>query len=374
MNTFLGRIKWRCFFPFFILMACVERIDFDLPSSASQIIVEGMISDQAGPYTVKVSNAMSLDTDSVYFIPVRKMKVKLYDDEGNTEQLVELNDGTYATEGLIRGKVGHSYHIELQTPDGKTFESESEKINPVGEVESIRYEFEARTADGEFGDARADVFNIYIDADGGTSDENYFRWKYTGTYKVLTNPELRRIWSEGFLLSDPLPCSGYVVAPGLGGGVLDKVAECTCCTCWANQYEAQPLLSDVQFAVNNKYKNVKVAEVPITSATFYDKYLIEVEQMSLTREAFEFFKLVRAQIEGAKSLFQPPSGELKGNIKATNSTDPVVGLFWATSVTSKSIFINRSEVPYNLQPIFFVTDDCTKYYPNASIIKPELWQ
>lgn len=93
----------------------------------------------------------------------------------------------------------------------------------------------------------------------------------------------------------------------------------------------------------------------------------------MSRKAFEFFKLIRAQKVGASSLFQPPSGEIKGNIKGINNAEPVVGLFWASSVRSKSLFIQRNEVPYLLPSIYFVPDACNKFYPNASTTKPALW-
>ena len=365
-------IKW--LMAFLVMSACVERIDFDVPPAEHLTMVEGMISDNPGPYTVKLSTAINLDADSLFRPPVRNAKIKLYDDEGKIEDFVEVSPGEYVTGGLIQGQVGHTYHIRIETSDGVTFESEPERINPGGEVEDIRYEFEARTIEESYGELPADVFNIYVDAYAGQGDENYVRWRFNGTYKVLTFPELHTIYLQGFELKDPLPCSGYIVTPAPGGGKLEQVAECSCCTCWAKHFESEPQLSDVQFVSGNQFRNIKVAEVPINQATFYDKYRVEVEQMSLSRKSYEFFKLVRAQKVGASSIFQPPSGEIIGNVHAINSTEAVVGIFWATSVRSKSIFIARSEVPYLLPPIYFATEDCTRYYANSSTDKPAFWE
>jgi len=374
-NNFFRRVKssWLILFP--LLMACVDRIDFDIPLTPSQIIVEGMISDGPGPYTVKISRALSLSIDSVAKSPIPNAKVKLYDDEGNVENLVEMDSGTYVTGGLIKGKVGHAYHIRLETPDGTIFESEPDSIQSVGEVQNIRYEYEARTTEKSYGTQKADVFNIFIDSYAGAESERYIRWRYTGTYKVTTNPELHWIWALGFPLKDPYPCSGWVVepsAPGGGGGLVQK-SECTCCTCWVNLYEEKPQLADGELIINDQFKNVKIAEAPIGPATFSDKFMVTVEQMSLSRKAYAFFKLVRAQKEGASSLFQPPSGEIKGNITATNSSQSVVGLFYATSITTKTMFIERDDIPYIPAPMPEVMYPCT-YYPNSSINKPQQWQ
>jgi hypothetical protein len=373
VNKRIIKLKFQWMFLFIGLSACVDQIDFRVPAANSLLVVEGMISDLPGHYEVKLSRAFSLN-DSAVQQPVEGANITLFDDQGNQENFTEIQSGVYNSSGIIRGEVGHRYFIRIQTINGNIFESEPDELKPVGEIQNFRYEYEARTKTEAFGEVKADVFNIYLDAHAGNSEENYVRWKYKGTYKVLTNPELRLKQIMEFTIKDPVPCSGYIVVPALYGGRLEQVSECTCCTCWASQYETAPLLSDGLFISNNEYKNLKIAEVPINAATFYDKFLVEVDQMSMSRKSFEFFRLVRAQKEGASSLFQPPSASITGNIKAINSSAPVVGIFWASSVKKKSMYIDRTAVPYPLPPIFYVTEACTDYYPNSTTTKPANWE
>jgi hypothetical protein len=372
-KNIFGKVKFKWLLAFVVISACVERIDFDVPPAQSQMVVEGSITDEPGPYTVTLSKALNLNSDSVFRDPITDANIKLYDDEGNVENFTEGSPGVYSTFGNIQGQVGHSYYIRIQTANGNVFESEPDQINPVGTVEEIRYQFEARTIKKETGDEKADVFKIYVDAKGASETATFTRWRFKGTYKVLTNPELRRVKIQEFTIMQPLPCSGYIVAPAPNGGRLEQIAECTCCTCWVNQFENTPQLSDEQLINGNQFSNILVGEVPINSSTFYEKYLVEVEQLSLSRKAFDFFKLIRAQKEGTSSLFQPPSGEIRGNIKAVNSNEPVVGIFWAAAKEYKSKYIYRNEVPYTLPPIVFVTEKCTDYYPNSTTTKPEIW-
>lgn len=378
----IGKIHVRNFRWFVAVMlvdACVERIDFEAPPAHSQLVVEGMITDNPGPYTVKLSRAFGLDADSIVSNPVQQAQIRLYDDLGNTEDFIETTPGVYRTSGIISGQVGRAYHIRIETPEGQVFESEPDRINPVGEVEDIRFEFEPRTVVESFGEVKADVFNIYVDsrtwAEAGT--EIYTRWRFTGTYEVITYPELHFTHTPPYSpYKNPFPCSGFILLPGPpgSGGTLMQVEDCTCCTCWANHFEETPQLSDTQLISGNEFRNVKVGEVPINNATFHAKYRVEVEQMSLSRTAFDFLKLVREQKENASSLFQPPSGEIRGNVKAINNNNPVIGLVWATSVTKKSIFIHRSDVPYPVTPIDFITLPCYDFYPNATATKPDNWE
>lgn len=377
MRTFLKyRLIWKrqWLAGLLLLLACVDPIDFEVPPAYEQIVVEGQITDAPGPYSVKISKAISISEEPETPEPIANAQVTLFDDKGSSEVLTSQGNGLYLTSGLIQGQVGNRYYIRIEV-DGEVFESEPDLLNPVGEVSEIRYEYEARMKSTPQGESRDDRFNIFIDASAGSLEQNFVRWRFTGTYKVLTNPELHETWLQGeFTYKTPLACSGYVVVPFIPGGKLEKRSECTCCTCWANHYETAPQLSDTQFVKDGKFNNIKVGEVPITTATFYDRYLVYVEQISLSRTAFDFFKLIREQKEGALSLFQPPSAEIKGNIHAVNNATPVVGIFYASSITSKKIFIGRDAVPYNLQPINLATEECYKYYENASTEKPARWE
>jgi hypothetical protein len=110
----------------------------------------------------------------------------------------------------------------------------------------------------------------------------------------------------------------------------------------------------------------------ITERIFNLTLTVDVEQMSLTKNAFKFFNLIHIQKTGASSLFQPPSSQIKGNIRAVNSATPIVGLFWATSVKSKYTFIQRSDIPYAIDPIG-IAEPCTVYL-NSSQTTPDFWQ
>jgi hypothetical protein len=358
-----------------LLLSCVDPIEFEVPPAQSQLVVEGLITDAPGPYRVRLTRAMSVGNE----IPIPKLvpraRITLFDDEGNSEDFADAGNGEYLTGGVITGQVGHRYYIKIVTDDGNTFESEPDLLTPVGTVKEIRYEFEERAQVLEYGEFRGDVFNVYIDSEAGTTDETFVRWKLTGTYEVLTTPHLHRTWLQGELwFATPLPCSGYVVVPALGGGGLEQRAACTCCTCWANEYEVSPQISDNSMISGSEFKNVKIGEVTINSATFFKKYLVLVQQMSLSRTAFDFFSLIKGQKEGVLSLFQPPSAEIRGNVKPVGNTNAVVGLFYASSISQKSLFITPDKVPYVLPPIDFSWSECYNYYRNASTTRPALWE
>jgi hypothetical protein len=110
--------------------------------------------------------------------------------------------------------------------------------------------------------------------------------------------------------------------------------------------------------------------VPITRATFIEKYYVRIEQLAITKSAFDFFKITRAQKENNTNLFQPPPGRHVGNMISDNSYD-VIGLFWAAGVTSDAIFIPREAVPYT-PARDTIPFPCTNY-AHSTTTRPDFW-
>lgn len=360
-----------------LIMGCVEPIEFNVPPAESLMIIEGMISDQEGPYSVKLSRAISLDSDTLDVPPVTGASIRLHDDLGNIEDFEEVEEGLYQTRGAMKGEIGRSYHITVTTANGEVFESTPELIRLAGEVLEIRKEFKEDRQEGLFGEINKDHFNIYIDATQGPDSDSYTRWFMKGTYEISTSPELREtIYHPGAVpLKEPRPCSGYTTAvhPSGVGTIIVKVGECKCCVCYVTDFEKSPQISDNLLAKDGVLNNVKIGQVAVNSATFMVKYMVTVQQMSLSREAFDFFKLINIQKEQASNIFQPSSGELIGNIKALNAETRVVGLFWATAINEKIAFIQREDVPYGIPPFPVVEESCLLAFRNSTTDKPEAW-
>jgi Domain of unknown function (DUF4249) len=324
--------------------SCIDRVNIRIPNASNaQLVVDGLITDEPGPYTIKLSLSSKIESFLEFSTrPVTLAKVTIFDDEGNSEILDEINagDGIYQTKANgIRGVVGREYAIRIETYEGEVYESVPDKMNRVGNVDSVYYTletFQPLDAPTEYG------FRVYVDAQGVPDSDNLFRWKFTGTYIINTYPEFHTIVCRaGSCCPDPRPCSGFVLN---AIGVLQTVGNCTCCTCWVNQYEDKPYVSDNQFVSGGKFRNIAVAYVPIDYWTFLIKYRFEVKQMSLSRTAFDYWKTIQSQKEGGSSLFQPPTGKIRTNIFEKNGTKEVQGIFYASAVKLKQIYLTSENV------------------------------
>jgi Domain of unknown function (DUF4249) len=359
---------------FLLLLAsgsCIDRIEIAIPDgNVSQLVVDGVITDEPGPYTIKLSFSSRIDGFLQRSRPFTAKRVIIFDNAGNTEELGPIDAGVYQTkQDGIRGVVGREYSLRIETLDGKVYESIPDKMNPVGEVDSIYYEFnvfQPIDRPTEFG------LTIFADAKGVPKSDNLFRWKFTGIFETNTNPELHRIpcGPAPCGCPDPRPCTFDI------GG-------CSCCKCWATQHETQPHISDNQFVQGGIFKKISLEKIPLEYFSFQIKYRIEVRQMSLSRTAFDYWKTIQNQKEGAASLFQPPTGRARTNIFQKNGTNEVQGIFYASAVNKKQLYLTnkeivkewkRLEIPVLWCMVGIMPEDCRIAFPNSTTERPEDWK
>lgn len=346
-----------------LIDGCVDPLEVAIPEVKFQLVVDGFITNDPGPYTVKLYRARPLETDLDRLVVEKFAKVTIKDDAGNSELLTEVSEGIYQTAANgIRGQIGRKYHLEITTITAKKFFSDPEEILPVGSVEDISYEFEPR--------ASGDGFKIFVNAKGVPERDDLVRFRMVGTYEIETFPQLRTVRTEAGIVPNPFPCSGYGVNQN---GALTKFTDCQCCNCWVSQYDDIPVVADEQFTANDEFKNIEVGFVPITRRTFYNKFRVEIQQMSVTPTTHNFWKLVRAQKIGATDLFQPPAAPITGNIRSDNPDEKPLGIFWAAGVNRKAIFIEKKNLPKLIQSIDTLVAPCL-FIPYSSNQKPSFWQ
>lgn len=331
-----------------VFTSCIDPFSVHIPGIDQLLVVDGMITDQPGPYSVKllwssgVENVLNLPN------PVEDAQVVIFDDAGNSETLTYHKKGIYRTKvNGIQGTIGRTYHLEIDTKTGDHYASEPEELTSAGTIDSLYFDFKFREKVGSDGViSPANGFDVYLDY---KSPGNLLRWRWTGTYYVHTRPELHEDIRRGPpppntpILKTPLPCSGYTSPDFV---TLVKISDlCTCCSCWYKQYNVTPVISTGEFSDANKLNEVSITFLEAQPNYFFDKYYLLVEQFSLSKNAYEFWKLVKVQQSGGSNLFQPPISLIKGNISGSKSA---LGIFSACAVVSKPLWMLRTDIPYDL--------------------------
>jgi hypothetical protein len=91
--------------------SCEKVIDVKLNTSASQVVIEGSITDQAGVQTITISESVPY-TNTNQYPPVTGAQVLVTDDANNSWTFTETKPGTY-TFSSLKAETGRKYTMRV---------------------------------------------------------------------------------------------------------------------------------------------------------------------------------------------------------------------------------------------------------------------
>jgi hypothetical protein len=119
---------------FFILISvlltagCEKEITLDLEDKSGSIVIEGNITDQPGPYYIRITRSVAF-TESNKYPPITNAVVTISDNQGHSEILTYESDGRYKTSSLV-SVPGNTYTLHVSA-DGKDYTAQSTMPAPV---------------------------------------------------------------------------------------------------------------------------------------------------------------------------------------------------------------------------------------------------
>jgi hypothetical protein len=117
-----------------LLASCDKEIQLPLDPNASMLVIDGSITDQAGPYFIKITRSIDVGSTQNYPV-VDNATVMIYDNQGLRDTLSYTKDGAYQTK-RIKGIYGNTYFLEVIV-DEKKYTASSTMSNKVP-LDSLR--------------------------------------------------------------------------------------------------------------------------------------------------------------------------------------------------------------------------------------------
>lgn len=151
-----------------LLSSCQEVINLKHEDNPPVLIVDGLITDQPGPYFVNLSTTISFNSSEKSLL-VEDARVTLSSDQSEEEQLLHVGAGRYQV-STIQGAVGRTYTLTI-VYDGQTYNSVATML-PISTIDGLQSNFRQATT---FSDA-----GYYVAMAAQVSDPdktNYYRWK-----------------------------------------------------------------------------------------------------------------------------------------------------------------------------------------------------
>ena len=305
-----------------LVSSCVDEYWPDLDKYQNLLVVDGTLSNEPGPYMVKLS--LSSRVDNIQVIPVSGATVIIMDDQNLSETLTETVPGTYMTSpDGIQGEMGRSYRINIVTSDGKIYESEFEKISTPTELESIYPLLETREQEGLSHNLTG--YQFYLNTSIAAADTNYFLSRLEATYEYNADFLIRYIYDgtlRPFTNQDSLQ------------------------TCWRT-YKVPEIFT---YSTLNLTEPV-ILDYPLNfvdteTRELYIRYSLLIRQYTLSEKAYRFWTSIKEQNSSQGGLYNTQPYQVRGNLINTSDPDePVLGYFTVGGISKKRIFVNPPSPP-----------------------------
>ena len=117
---------------FLVLMccpACTKVINLSVPNAATQIVIEGNVTNGPGPYQVSITTTVPFSADN-NFPTVDGAQVTITDNAGLYDSLTETAPGIYSTQGHWVGQPGNTYTLHVSV-NGSSYTGTSTMPQPV---------------------------------------------------------------------------------------------------------------------------------------------------------------------------------------------------------------------------------------------------
>jgi hypothetical protein len=317
-----------------VVTACIDEFWPDLSGFEDLMVVDGNLTNDPGPYYVRLSKTSGVDNP--VYIPITGCAVTIQDDAGNTESLTESEPGTYATapDG-IRGTVGRKYMIRISTPEGKTYSSSFQKLlAPVG-IDSVYTE----VAYHETADLYHDLAGLqfFVDTYRSETDTNYYLWQLEETYQFYSDFFIDWLYMGYFKQFSNR----------------DSVH-----TCWRTQNVYEFFTASTLNLTDPILIKFPLHYVDTETRRLQVKYSLLVHQFTIDADAYSFYDQIENLMSEEGMLYTKQPYQITGNV--TNQDDPrepVLGYFLVGGTDVKRIFVKRPvEVPFYFPVCELITD------------------
>lgn len=295
-----------------IFASCEEPFQPELKNQKSFLVVDGVISNDTGPYTVKLSE--SAGVDSARYIPESGALVVLINDSGQEDVMSEKKEGTYVSSGLIQGQIGSLYKLHVELTSGETYETEYQEIkNPVA-IDSFYYRRELY--ESPVSNEIHDGYRFYVSTDVTDNNSTYLMWRMTETYEYNSVYKIDYIYFDG-LHEFSNPDTLY--------------------TCWRTN--EIPIINTFSASSSDP-----IYEFPLTFVSKDTKklsvgYSLQLRQYNINEETYNYWNALEDMNNQSGNLYSQQPYQLIGNLKNINNPDEIVlGYFIVAGVESKRIF------------------------------------
>lgn len=304
-----------------VCYSCVDEYYPEIDKYDNLIVVDGLLTDSNDPAIVKLSISSPLYDEEL--IPLSNGDLYISDENQTNIPLSETEPGIYKViDSSFQGQVGKTYQLHINLPDGRSYISDTCRLPEPSPIDSIYGIDEPSNIE-----TGLPGIQFYVDNHSNSANTAYYLWLLSQTYEYRSSFEIDYTW-EGEYIPYPKPDSLKTC------WVTTDVKELFLTTA---EYADPPVLT--QFPLNFVATDTKLLSI---------KYSLLVKQLTIPKDAFEFYEAIWEQNDNQGSLWTQQPIQILGNMRNVNDAEePVLGYFMVAGINEERIFVNRPELIFH---------------------------
>jgi hypothetical protein len=285
---------------------CISQFIPQTTEDNQLLVVEGLVTDQPGAYTIKLSRPFHLGTGNAPR-PVTECAVSISDDTGQTYNFIESAKGTYTSDPTkFQGIMGRFYTLHIKTNAASSslnYESLPMELKPVPPIDSIYYEkvsFQEATETS----AGQEGCQVFLNTHDPNNECKFYRWEYTETWEFR------------------LP---YTVPKN---------------TCWISNSSDIINIKNTSVLDENRVNRYPLNLISNLTDRLRINYSILVNQYSLNEDEYLYWEKLQNTAQQVGGLYDMIPSGIPSNIYCLEDPNQqVLGYFSVSGCSSKRMFI-----------------------------------
>lgn len=318
---------------FMLAISCRERYGLPMEKSLSNsLVVEGNI--LKGDTTVVKLSRVS-DVADQNLAPETGATVTVEGDDNSSYQLSESEPGVYKV-SPINLQSSAKYRLKISA-GGKDYESTWTSVINTSEIDSVYW-------------VRDNGIEIFVKSSGNSDDSKYYKWDYDEVWDFYSITTSHIFFNLVRQPSGEFACDSQEVDGVKYEKCLEQyiwrgyIFNDSMYHCWKYNSSGKIHIGSTTVLSDNVVL-APIRKIEDNGFELSNTYSILVKQTGLSKEAYEFYKILGANSEGKGSIFDAQPSQLKTNLRCTSDPgETVIGFIDATSVKSRRIFIKNEEL------------------------------
>ena len=299
-----------CLFFLPVLIGCITDFAPEVEGVQGILVVDGMIT--SGESVFRLSRSISItgdlrDNDAISdaVLNIERSDGVLFEARQDEKGVYKIQNGEF--------DFNLAYRLNLAV-DNKQYQSTFLKPLFTPEIDSLSYQKRGRE----------EPVTIHVSSHAGKDSPPYYRWSYKENWEVQS-PLYANAREEGF------------------GNIIwhNPYTSDNLYHCWVKDSSKILMLGTTEKLAENRLAEHKLFEISAADERLSVLYHVEISQMQIRKEAYDYFKMLQEEIERTGSIFSPVmSAGDNGNI--FNISDPdefVIGYVEVTSSTRKGMYL-----------------------------------